>query len=87
MTQALRTQADIMREMRHVLIDTFEVTEQDIQPNADLFADLGLDSIDAVDLVILFGQKLGKQIDQDSFKTIRTVQEAVEALHALVVDG
>lgn len=76
-----------MAEMKLVLADTFEVDADDIQPSADLFEDLGLDSIDAVDLVILFGQKLNKQLDQEAFQSIRTVQEAVTAIHAAAVQG
>lgn len=86
MTQTLTTPADIMNEMRNILSETFEVPEEDIVPTADLFDDLGLDSIDAVDLMILFGQKLGKQLEQESFQSIRTVQEAVDILHSLAID-
>lgn len=87
MTQLDATPEAIMAEMKLILTDTFEVDADDIQPTSDLFEDLGLDSIDAVDLVILFGQKLDKQLDQEAFQSIRTVEEAVEAIHKAAVEG
>ncbi len=87
MTQLDATPEAIMAEMKLILTDTFEVDADDIHPSSDLFEDLGLDSIDAVDLVILFGQRLDKQLDQEAFQSIRTVEEAVEAIHKAAVQG
>ena len=74
----------IMQEVQKVLIETFELDANDVSPDANLYTDLDLDSIDAVDLVITLQEMTDKKVDPESFKQIRTVQDVVEAVHELI---
>jgi acyl carrier protein len=51
---------------------------------ADLFADLGLDSIDAVDLAIKLQEMTGKRVKPQEFKSIRTVGDVVATVQQLL---
>ena len=74
----------LLQEVQKVLIETFELEAADVSPNANLYTDLDLDSIDAVDLVITLQEMTDKKVDPESFKQIRTVQDVVEAVHELI---
>lgn len=69
-----------------VLHDMFEIDKAEVTPQANLYTDLDIDSIDAVDLVVKLKQLTGKRLQPDVFKTVRTVQDVVDALAALLVD-
>ena len=61
----------------------FGVTRERIVPTADLVADLDLDSIDAADIVLQFNQAFGRKVDVRSFRSVRTIGDALTALFAL----
>ena len=75
---------EIENKLSEYLQDLFEVPKEDITPDAKLFEDLDLDSIDAVDLVVKLQELTGKKIPPEEFKTVRTVNDIVERVHALV---
>jgi len=75
---------EIYEKLSEYLQDLFEVPEDEITPDAKLFEDLDLDSIDAVDLVVKLQELTGKKIPPEEFKTVRTVQDIVERVHDLV---
>ena len=58
---------------------------EQIQMTSNLFVDLDLDSIDAVDLALKLQEMTGKRIKPDEFKTVRTVSDVVSAVRNLLV--
>ncbi|MDR0563726.1 MAG: phosphopantetheine-binding protein, partial [Azoarcus sp.] len=56
-----------------LLVELFEINPADITPEARLYQDLDVDSIDAVDFAVEFKKQTGKQFSPDEFKNIRTV--------------
>ena len=77
-------QQQVFEQVKAALIELFELDEDDIQPEANLYQDLDLDSIDAVDLVVHLQKVTGKKIQPEEFKTVRTVNDVVEAVVELV---
>lgn len=80
------TRDEIYAHLSGYLQDLFEIPQEDISLSASLFEDLDLDSIDAVDLVIKLQQLTGKKISPEEFKTVRTVSDIVDQVHALVAE-
>ena len=70
-----------------ILQETFEIDASRITPEARLYDDLDIDSIDAVDLIVQLKPWVGKRLNADAFKSVRTVQDVVDALHRLVNDA
>jgi acyl carrier protein len=62
----------------------FELDKAKITPQANLYTDLDIDSIDAVDLAVKLKQLTGKRLQPDVFKSVRTVQDIVNALEGLL---
>ncbi len=65
------------------LHETFEIDPARITPQARLYEDLDIDSIDAVDLMVQLKQHTGKRLQPEIFKAVRTVQDVVDAVYAL----
>lgn len=77
-------QETIYQEVCGLLTRLFEIDPQDIMPEARLYEDLELDSIDAVDMIVHLQKKTGKKIKPETFKSVRTVQDVVDAVEQLL---
>lgn len=77
-------QDTIFQEVSALLIKLFEIAPEDITPEARLYEDLELDSIDAVDMIVHLQKKTGKKIKPETFKSVRTVQDVVDAVAQLL---
>ena len=77
-------QETIFQEVTELLHKLFEIDPQDVKPDSRLYEDLELDSIDAVDMVVHLQKKTGKKIKPDEFKSVRTVQDVVDAVTRLL---
>ncbi|MBB6562207.1 acyl carrier protein [Acidovorax soli] len=77
----------IYERIAAILQETFEIDADRITPEARLYDDLDIDSIDAVDLIVQLKPWVGKRLNADAFKSVRTVQDVVDALHRLVNDA
>ena len=77
----------VYQEGTSLLITLFEVAPEDITPQARLYEDLELDSIDAVDMVVHLQKRTGARIKPDTFKSVRTVQDVVDAVERLFKEG
>ena len=75
---------DIFKDVSRELQSLFDLAEQDIKPEARLYEDLDLDSIDAVDLVVRLQEITKTRIKPDQFESVRTVDDIVSAVEELV---
>jgi acyl carrier protein len=80
------TYDEIFARVAAVLEETFEIDPTRITPEARLYDDLDIDSIDAVDLLVKLKPMLNKPLKPEQFKSVRTVQDVVQAL-ALLIDS
>ncbi|WP_339486975.1 acyl carrier protein [Pseudomonas sp. EL_65y_Pfl2_R95] len=80
----MQNRDEIFNTLRDSLVELFELDAADISLNANLYQDLEIDSIDAVDLIDHIKRKTGKKIAADEFKSVRTVGDVVEAVFKLV---
>ena len=63
-----------------LLIELFEIDPEKITLEANLYQDLDIDSIDAIDLAVEFKKRTGRQLAPDEFKKIRTVNDIVDVV-------
>jgi acyl carrier protein len=63
-----------------LLAEMFELEKSALSLESDLYADLDIDSIDAVDLAVRLKQLTGKRLQPEVFKQIRTIGDVVDAL-------
>jgi len=77
----------VYNEIVEFLVETFEVPKADITPDADLVENLNLDSIDAVDLMVKLQEITGKKVTPEQFKAVRTLNDVMNVVEQLGVDG
>ncbi|MGQ4277277.1 acyl carrier protein [Pseudidiomarina sp. E22-M8] len=82
----MQTKEEIYAQLEEILQEDFEVDAGDINLDANLYQDLDLDSIDAVDLVVKLREITGKKISPDAFRAVRTVSDVVDEVYKLIHD-
>ncbi|MGL5284647.1 acyl carrier protein [Aeromonas sp. RU39B] len=78
------TREEIFNEIRSALVDLFEIDADAVTMDAQLYQQLELDSIDAIDLVVHLQKLTGKKIKPEEFKSVRTVADVVDAVERLL---
>jgi len=74
---------DLYARIKSILVDQFEVEESAVSLDANLYEELEIDSIDAVDLLVQLKELTGKKIAPETFKDVRTIRDVLNALNAL----
>lgn len=80
----MKNQEEILAVLTTILVDDFEVESDEIHLKANLYTELDLDSIDAVDLVVKLREITGKKIEPEVFKQVRTIEDVVVEIEKLV---
>lgn len=78
------TREQIFDRLKSILADDFEIEPKKLVLDANLFEDLELDSIDAVDLAVKLQEFTEKKISPENFKQIRTIDDVVSAIEELL---
>ena len=69
-------------QLQDLLASEFEIDPNIINESADLFEDLDIDSIDAIDMLSRLRELTGKQIPAEALKSVRTVGDVVALIDA-----
>jgi acyl carrier protein len=69
---------EIFKRLRDVLVEGFELRDEQLVPTARLIDDLELDSLDLVDFAVRLEQQVDLEIAEDELKGIKTVQDIVD---------
>ncbi len=67
----------------NLLSEMFELDKASLSPTSNLYSELDIDSIDAVDLAVKLKQLTGRRLQPEVFKTIRTIGDVVHAIEQL----
>ncbi|WP_339498311.1 acyl carrier protein [Pseudomonas silesiensis] len=80
----MQTREAIFITLRDAMVELFELDPERVNLESNLYQDLEIDSIDAVDLIDHIKRQTGKKIAAEEFKSVRTVSDVVEAVYRLV---
>jgi len=78
------TKEEIFLKIKEILTAEFGIDAASITPEAKLYQELELDSIDAVDLLVKMKGYVQGKIEPEQFKKAITVQDVVDILYPLV---
>lgn len=67
------TRTEIEEKVKGFLVEDIEIDEERITPDARLKDDLGIDSLDFVDIVVVVEKKFGFKIKQEEMAGVDTV--------------
>ena len=73
-------QDEIYNLLKDALVNLFEIDEDKITPDANLYEDLEIDSIDAIDLIDHIKRQTGRRLQTEDFRNVRTVADVVAAV-------
>ncbi len=75
---------NVFDTLKSTLVEQFELDPAKITPDARLFEDLDLDSIDAVDLIIKLQELTRRKVSPEEFKGVRTVGDVQRVIEKLL---
>ena len=77
----------IVELVNEVFQEDFEIEPQQLVPEAHLFAELGLDSLDVVDLVVALQKKFDVSIrDDERIRDIRTLNDLYSFIETIAIE-
>ena len=78
---------DIITLTNNVFEESFEIEPDQLKPEMNIFEDLGLDSLDIVDLVVALQEKFGVNIrDDERVRQIRTLGDIYQFIDSIKTD-
>ena len=87
MSANVKSREEILEYLREVLVDLFEIKPEQVVPEAHLYEDLDIDSIDAVDLILKLKDLTGRKLQPQAFKHVRTVGDVIDAIQAVMAEN
>ena len=66
---------EIEEKVKNFLIEDLEIDEEKIQPEARLKEDIGIDSLDFVDIVVIVEKKFGFKIKTEVMAKVKTFSQ------------
>lgn len=69
---------DLAKEVTHLISRIVKIPEDKINPNANIFNELGVDSLLGVEIFADLDKKYGLSLDEDKIKNINTLNDIVE---------
>jgi acyl carrier protein len=76
------TRDEVLARVREILVNDFAVPSDKVAPEASFRGALGLDSLDAVDLVFFVEQAFGMKAGLHAYRELHTVDKLVDFILA-----
>jgi acyl carrier protein len=83
----MHTHDEILERIRATLVELFGLEPGSITPQARLFEDLEIDSIDVVDLMDHVRRFTGRKVTAEDFRAVRTVGDLTHVVQRLQAAG
>lgn len=78
------TRQEIEEKVNDFLIEDMEIDEEKIAPEAELKADLGIDSLDFVDIVVIVQKNFGFKIKPEEMAGVKTLNQFYDYIESKV---
>lgn len=75
---------EIYNRVVEIMVELFELDSSSITPESQLYDELDIDSIDAVDLLVELKNYTGRKVAPEDFKSVRTVADVVDSVHEVL---
>jgi acyl carrier protein len=77
----MMSEEELRQKVVEVLAEEFELDPEKMTPDATLYDDLGLDSLDAVDMVVVLEKTFTMRLtDETALRSIRTMEDLFQFL-------
>ena len=72
---------EIIKKINQLLIEEIEIDESQLSPDAELKKDLGIDSLDFVDLFVIIENNFGFKMKAEEMTDVKTLQDFYDYIH------
>lgn len=76
------TQSEIIERVNAFFVEEFELSEDLLEPEATLRKDLGIDSLDVVDVIVLVDREFGVKITTEELKSLVTLGDLYDFIES-----
>ncbi len=80
------TRQEIINKINEFFIEEIEIDEDDIKPEASLTKDLGIDSLDFIDIVVIVEKTFGFKIKGEEMAEIKTLNNFYDYVETKLTD-
>lgn len=81
------TREDIFDQIVAFMVENLELEKASITMEARFQEDLGLDSIDAIDLAIALREMTGKQVEEKHLRELTKIADVVDLVERMRAEG
>jgi acyl carrier protein len=78
------TRTEIEEKVKNFLVEEIEVEEAAIKPDAHLTNDLGIDSLDFVDIVVIVERNFGFKIKAEEMQGVQTLSQFCDYIESKI---
>ena len=78
------TRTEIEEKVKAFLVDDLEIEEENIYPESRLKEDMGIDSLDYVDIVVIVEKNFGFKIKPQEMATVKTLSQFYDYIESKV---
>jgi acyl carrier protein len=77
---------EVVDQVNKLMIEGFEIAPEKLTAEAHLFKDLGLDSLDAVDMVVYLEEKIKLKVNGERMAQVRTLGDVYKLVDELIAE-
>lgn len=78
------TRTEIFQQIQDALVEQFEIDRGKITLEAHLIKDLGMDSLDAIQMAVHIQELTKQRVAEEQMRQLRTVQDVIEMIERLL---
>ena len=69
--------------LQEIVSDNLRINKEDITPSSRLIEDLGADSLDLIELIMILEEKFDFEIPDNSVESFKTIQDILDFIQNL----
>ena len=78
---------EVINQVNQLMMTGFEIPAEKLVPGATLIADLGLDSLDAVDMLVYIEETMGLKVEGERLANIKTLGDVYQLAADSMLNG
>ena len=76
----------VEQRVKEIIVEQLSVSEEEVVPEASFVDDLGADSLDLVELIMVMEEKFEQEIPDEDAEKLQTVQDAINYIKERVTE-
>ncbi|MCQ2336926.1 MAG: phosphopantetheine-binding protein [Paludibacteraceae bacterium] len=75
---------EVIEIVNNFLVEDFDLDKNSITPESTITTDLGIDSLDIIDIIVSVKEKFGFKLEKDELMTVKTLSDLYELIYSHV---